>query len=146
MELWDPWEPCQSDIEQSQTNLIAEQREWLQEWNNCTKPDKWNSTPLPESATRISTPLKLPAWAEALKNYPNEEVALFFLRGIAHGFKIGFIPGSTSLQSAKQNLEGALLHPQVVEEYLKVEVGLGRVAGLNFFYCNKPQHQHNVQI
>ena len=77
----------------------------------------------------MSTPLKLPSWAEALRSYPNEEVALFMLRGIAQGFRIGFIPSSTSLRSAAWNLEGALTHPQVVEVYLKEELSLGRVVG-----------------
>ena len=85
--------------------------------------------PLPDNANKISIPLKLPACAEALTNYRDEEVALFFLTGIAHGFRIGFIPSSTSLKSAARNLEGASSHPQVVEEYLREEVSLGRVVG-----------------
>ena len=86
-------------------------------------------TPLPESISVVSTPLRLPAWAEALREYPDEEVALFFLSGIAHGFRIGFMPKSTLLKSARQNLEGALSHPEVVEDYIKEEVRLGRVVG-----------------
>ena len=105
-------------------DTITTQREWLLEWKQPVKPPS-----LPDNANKIFTPLKLPAWAEALRNYPSEEVALFFLTGIAHGFRIGFIPSSTSLKSAAWNLEGASSHPQVVEEYLREEVSLGRVAG-----------------
>ena len=109
------------------TDTISAQKEWLLEWSKLIQPVK--SPPLPDNANKISTPLKLPAWAEALRNYPNEEVVLFFLTGIAHGFRIGFIPSSTSLKSAAQNLEGASSHPQEVEEYLREEVNLGRVIG-----------------
>ena len=52
---------------------------------------------------------------------------MFFLTRVAHGFKIGFIPSSTLLKYAAWNLEGASSHPQVVEEYLREEVSLGRV-------------------
>ena len=114
-------EQLQWDIENDMvTDTISAQKEWLLEWSKLIQPVK--SPPLPDNANKISTPLKLPAWAEALRNYPNEEVALFFLTGIAHGFRIGFIPSSTSLKSAAQNLEGASSHPQVVEEYLREEV------------------------
>ena len=61
----------------------------LLEWNKLVQPVK--SPPLPDNIGRISTPLQLPAWAKALKHYPNKEVALFFLGEIAHGFRIGFI-------------------------------------------------------
>ena len=108
-------------------NIITAQREWLLEWNKLIQPVKPPS--LPDNGNKIFTPLKLPAWAEALRNYPNEEVALFFLTGNAHCFRIAFIPSSTSLKSAAWNLEGALSHPQVVEECLREEVSLGRVAG-----------------
>ena len=83
-------EQIQWDIENDAIiNTISTRREWLLEWNKLIQPV--NSPPLPHNANKISTPLKLPAWAEALRNYPKEEVALFFLTRIAHGFRIGFI-------------------------------------------------------
>ena len=109
------------------TEAISAQKEWLLERNKLIQPAR--SPTLPEDANRIFTPLKLPSWAEVLRSYPNEEVALFMLRGIAQGFRIGFIPSSTSLRSAARNLEGALTHPQVVEVYLKEELSLGKVVG-----------------
>lgn len=48
---------------------------------------------------------------------------------VAHGFRIGFILSSTSLKCAARNLEGASSHPQVVAEYLREEVSLGRMVG-----------------
>ena len=108
-------------------NATLEYGDWLSEWNILVQPV--HSPFLPEYISKITTPLKLPAWAEALRNYPNQQVALFFLRGIAHGFRIGFVCGSTILKPARRNLEGACSHPQVVEDYLREEVSLGRVVG-----------------
>ena len=121
-------EQIQWDVENDAIiDTILTQREWLLEWNKLIQPVK--PTPLPDNANKISTPLKVPAWEGALRNYPNEDVVLFFLTGVAHGFRIGFIPSSTSLKSAAWNLEGDSSHPQVVEEYLKEEVSLSRVVG-----------------
>ena len=117
-------EQIQWDVENDAIiNTILTHREWLLEWN------KLIPTPLPDNANKISTPLKVPAWAEALRNYPNKDAVLFFLTGVAHGFRIGFIPSSTSLKSAAWNLEGTSSHPQVVEEYLKEKVSLSTVVG-----------------
>ena len=104
-------------VAESHAITITDQSEWLNECSKFIQPV--NSPPLPESISIIS---RLPAWAEALREYPNEEVALFFLRGIAHGFKSGFMPCSTLLKSARQNLEGTLSHPEVLEEYIGEEV------------------------
>ena len=84
--LTEPWGSTDLD---TGDQTAAEQREWLLEWNKLVQPVK--SPPLPDNIGRISTPLQLPAWAKALKHYPNKEVALFFLGGIAHDFRIGFI-------------------------------------------------------
>ena len=54
-------------------DTISTQREWLLEWNKLIQPV--NLPPLPDNANEISIQLKLPAWAEALRNYFNEEVA-----------------------------------------------------------------------
>ena len=52
----------------------------------------------------------------------------FFHQGISQGFRIGY-QLTSPLHSAKRNLKGAYLHPQVVEEYLQAEVDHGRLAG-----------------
>ena len=47
-----------------------------------------------------------------------------------YGFKIGYSYGNSVLTSAKQNLQGAITHPDVVEDYLHTEIKSGRLAGL----------------
>ena len=135
-ESGESWDPCQPDFEShtclpSAQSIVNGSRNGINLYNQSSHT-LYQKT-FPESP--------LPAWAEALKNYHKEEVALFFLRGIAHGFRIGFIPGSIRLKPARQNLEGALSHPQIVEDYLKEEVRLGRVVG-----PLSPSIQTNCQI
>ena len=102
---------------------------WLQMWNahlagNCQAPK------IPSSACQIHTPLRLAAWRMALSNYPNQELAQFFLQGISEGFRIGYNRcSSINLKPAKRNLEGARQHPEVVDEYLAKELALNRIAG-----------------
>ena len=51
------------------------------------------------------------------------------LQGISEGFRIGYSYGNSVLTSAKQNLQGAVMHPDVVEDYLQTEIRLGRLVG-----------------
>ena len=51
----------------------------------------------------------------------------YFLTSISNGFQIRF--HGTSLQSAKKNLVSVATHPEVVEDYLKHELSLGRMSG-----------------
>lgn len=51
----------------------------------------------------------------------------YVLSGIRQGFKLGF--NSAPLKDAKRNKQSALEHPEIVDEYLRNEVDLGRVAG-----------------
>ena len=64
-----------------------------------------------------------------LSSYPNQNLVLFFLKGISTGFRIGYQTHAPNLHSCKNNLQGALSHLEVVEEYLQTEIELGRVAG-----------------
>ena len=102
--------------------------EWLPAWNQLialapTRPC------IPDTACLISTSLIPAHWHCALEKYPNRDLVDFFIRGITQGFRIGFSYGSCPLKSSKRNLEGALSHPDVVEDYLQAEVNLQRVAG-----------------
>ena len=49
------------------------------------------------------------------------------MQGISNGFQIGF--GSTDLQSATKNLQSAVAHPKVVDDYLQQELLLRRISG-----------------
>ena len=100
---------------------------WLPAWTKviATPPLKVN---LPLSAYHISTPLDVSSWMYHLSSYPNQDLVQFFQQGISQGFRIGY-QLTSPLHSAKRNLEGAYLHPKVVEEYLQAEVDHGRLAG-----------------
>ena len=84
---------------------------------------------IPDMACVISTPLIPVNCNCALDTYPNRVLVDFFIRGITQGFRIGFSYDLQTLKMAKRNLEGALSHPDVVENYLQTEVTLRRVAG-----------------
>ena len=85
---------------------------------------------VPESACLVHTPLIPSAWSELLSGYPDQRLAQFFLKGITEGFQVGYSDRITQgLRSSKKNLEGAIQHPEVVDEYLDKEMTLSRVAG-----------------
>ena len=84
---------------------------------------------VPESARLVHTPLIPSAWSELLSGYPDQRLAQFFLKGITEGFQVGYSDRITQgLRSSKKNLEGAIQHPEVVDEYLDKEM-TSRVAG-----------------
>jgi len=64
-----------------------------------------------------------------LLDHPNTRLVRFLLNGICQGFHIGFARLPESLKSARKNLEGATQRPQVVDDYLSLEVSAGRVVG-----------------
>ena len=84
---------------------------------------------VPPSARRIHTPLILKCWQYHLVSHPNKDLVDFFLHGISQGFRIGFKGSTSSLHSARKNLQGAILHPEVVDAYIKDELALNRVFG-----------------
>ena len=53
----------------------------------------------------------------------------FFLQGLTHGFRIGYTGPRGDLKSTKRNLQSALYHPEVVDQYLATEVRENRIAG-----------------
>ena len=112
---------------------------WIQEWTSQpTEPA--NTLRVPAAATRITSPLIVDNWRIMLAKYPNTPLVNFFTLGIQEGFRLGFTPCTTTVKSAKWNLQCALQHPEVVESYLADEVALGRVSG-PFSYSSVP-HAH----
>ena len=101
---------------------------WLKDWTSLSSSAP--TTPLvPAEARHIHTPLIVAQWKEALKDYPNQPLAQFFLKGITEGFRIGYNYGPLSLKSARRNLDCALQHKEVVSEYLQTEITNKRVSG-----------------
>ena len=104
-------------------------QDWLPHWQSLTKHTSTNIVLVPPEACRVKTPLKAPAWSIYLRTYPHQELVQFFLRGITEGFRIGFNYHTQQLKSARKNLEGALSHPGIVQEYLQTEIHMGRLIG-----------------
>ena len=101
---------------------------WLNKWY-----DHMRNAPIDikvsSQVSAVNTPLMIPNWQQALTQHPNQPLVQFFLKGISQGFRIGFNQLPQGLKSARKNLNGALQHPQIVEEYLSTEVSHHRVAG-----------------
>ena len=94
---------------------------WLQDWNTHMEGVS-TSVSVPAPARLIQTPLIIPRWTQALQAYPLKSLADFFLTGITFGFRVGYNHPTRPLRSARKNLEGALLHPEIVEDYLEAKV------------------------
>lgn len=84
--------------------------------------------PLPNSITKINTPLKVTAWEKALKNHPDTAFREYVLSGITGGFRISF-NRKQPLKPSSSNMRSALDNPQVVQEYLDKECSKGHIAG-----------------
>ena len=115
-----------TNLSYTEDNLSYES--WVAEWTSRLA-ELSDRVEVPAEATLISTPLKPASWLRLLQEHPNKPLVNFFMLGISQGFQIGFIGSHNSLKSARTNLEGALQHPQVVEEYLATELSQNRVAG-----------------
>ena len=61
--------------------------------------------------------------------HPDQNLTTFFINGITQGFRIGFDHTLVSLKSSRRNLESAQSHIAVVDDYLKTEIALARIAG-----------------
>ena len=64
-----------------------------------------------------------------LRGHPDQHLVAYVLDGIRWGFKLGF-NYKPQLRSARRNKKSADDHPAVIDEYLALEVALGRVAVL----------------
>jgi len=51
----------------------------------------------------------------------------YFLESITLGFRLGSDKSVT--KSAKKNLQSAVEHPSIVDDYLQKELSLGRISG-----------------
>ena len=80
-------------------------------------------------ATAIATPLVQVQWLHYLSDHPNDSLVNFFIAGISQGFRLGFNRPASWLKSARKSLSSAVLHPEVVDEYLAAELTKSRIAG-----------------
>ena len=84
---------------------------------------------LPQRLWPVNTPLNPRAWASHLQSHPDRAYVDYIVQGIHHGFRLGFAYGAVKLRSASRNMRSAEENPEVVEQYLAKECGLGRVVG-----------------
>ena len=83
---------------------------------------------LPQELTVVQTPLVVDAWASALQSHPDRAFARYIVNGLRQGFRVGFHRPSP-LRSATGNMGSARLHPEVITDYLRKELTLGRLLG-----------------
>jgi len=77
---------------------------------------------------RVS-PLQLAEFQRELAHHPDQAKVQYVLDGIAHGFSSGFDASRVALRSSLRNMRSAIEHPDVIDEYLAIEIAKGRVAG-----------------
>lgn len=112
---------AQADSSQSYINWLAD---WTSHISNLS-----TSILVPHEAARITTPLNHTRWQFHLSEHPDKALIKFFISGITQGFRLGFNNPLSSLKSARNNLDGALQHPAIVEEYIAEEITQHRVVG-----------------
>jgi len=64
-----------------------------------------------------------------LRAHPDQEYAQFIVKGIEHGFRIGFDYQNCYCVIAKSNMLSASQHPQPTETYISKELVAGRIIG-----------------
>ena len=77
----------------------------------------------------MNTPLVINEWRKCLAKHPDKEFVDYIIRGLEEGFRLGFRCGACARQSARSNMHSARERPEVIDDYLAREVGLGRVMG-----------------
>ena len=83
---------------------------------------------LPPEALTIVTPLIYHEWEKSLAPHPDNQFARYLLSGINQGFHIG-VDRNHAIKSTKGNMQSALSHPKLVDDYLCTELEAGRIAG-----------------
>ena len=101
---------------------------WLQQWTQVIGSLP-HSPQVPLEACAITTPLALSAWRHVLISHPHQGLVHLFFEGIASEFRIGYTLSAYNLKSVRCNLHSALLHPEVITQYLDKVVHEKHVAG-----------------
>ena len=74
---------------------------------------------------RVTTSLVYHEWASLLRSHPVVEFSSYVLTGLVQGFCIEFNRAKIWCVWVKNNMQLALQHPSVVEDYLQKEVAFG---------------------
>ena len=86
---------------------------------------------LPHALCEVTTPLCIQAWERELAHHPDQQLVAYILSGIKNGFRVGFNHGALALRIKGGNMLSTRQAPNVVENYLKEELELGRVVKLS---------------
>ena len=116
------------EVQPSEPDPSTSYGTWIRDWMGHLTGVS-SSILVPSGATAITTPLVQVQWQRYLSNHPNNTLVNFFISGISQGFRLGFNRPLSQLKSARKNLSSAVLHPEVVDEYLAAELEKSRLAG-----------------
>ena len=84
---------------------------------------------VPNWLQTVASPLVSKEWTAELAGHPDQEFRDYILKGISHGFHIGFDYGRHTCRPATLNMGSASKNAEVVQAYLDKEVMLGRIVG-----------------
>lgn len=94
-----------------------------------------NPAPIPDQLRRIVTPL-----AVDLQSHPDREFREYLLRCIRErASRVGYNYAECTCVRAKSNMLPAAPNPEVIDQYLAKEVGLGRVETCRIHMLNQKQ-------
>ena len=71
------------------------------------------------------TPLRGEYWADQLRDHQDKDFVGLILRGIRHGFRIGFQEDRVFLRTRDSNTHSAELQEAIVTQYLQEVLRLG---------------------
>ena len=112
-------------FQQSDTKLIPHSQ-WLQQWlNHLTPVSLFSKTPL--QASHIHTPLIHATWLHHLRDHSHQDLVQYLLQCISTDLEWGLKEAVHT--QAKNNLQSAIAHPTVVDDYIHHELSLGRISG-----------------
>ena len=70
------------------------------------------------------------AWASNLASHFDPCFAAYIIKGISHGFRIGFAHSAyASFSSSKRNMHSAYVNSSTVDNYIAAELEKGRLLG-----------------
>ena len=64
-----------------------------------------------------------------MSNHPDRPLAEYVIQGIRDGFRIGFNHVTQRTKRVGQNMQSAMEHPEVIQDYLLSECREGRIVG-----------------
>ena len=83
---------------------------------------------LPPELRRVESPLRWKEWDTRLTLYPDQSLRSYIVEGIRYGFRVGYNYDAIRRPS-KGNMKSALDNPEVIRDYLHMELKEGRIVG-----------------